>query len=109
MEKESTANDCPKNDLGIGADSVDEDFCVLTAKRCIIFFLFIVITIKIGLLEDALFFNLCFLQLCSKAYLGVKFGTIEFLTDASFFPSIFFTKSHNLVGIQSRGKKNHIF
>jgi len=55
MEKESTANDCPKNDLDIGADSKDEDFCVLTAKRCIIF-LFIVITIKIGPLEDALFF-----------------------------------------------------
>jgi len=93
MEKESTANDCPKNDLGIGADSGDEDFCVLTAKRCIIFFfLFIVITIKIGLLEDPLFFNLCFLQLCSKAYLGVKFGTIEFLTDASFFSEHFLHK-----------------
>ena len=83
--------------LALEFDSRDDDFCVAHFKT-LHNFLFIVITIKIGPLKDTgVFFNLCFLQLCSKAYLGVKFGTIEFLTDASFFPEhFFFTKSHNL-------------
>jgi len=72
--------------LALEFDSRDDDFCVAHFKT-LHNFLFIVITIKIGPLKDTgVFFNLCFLQLCSKAYLGVKFGTIEFLTDASFFP-----------------------
>lgn len=77
--------------LALEFDSRDDDFCVAHFKT-LHNFLFIVITIKIGPLMDTLefFFNLCFLQLCSKAYLGVKFGTIEFLTDASFFPEHFF-------------------